>query len=152
VQALVFSVGSQRYALPLADVVEVMRALPLTIPTRLPDGVLGTSLIRGRPTPVVDASQLLSNVPTRGTRWILMRVGARYVALAVDDIVGTHLVTRAKLSVAPPLLGGGGLIEAIGLLDTEFVHVLSSIRLLRDLPDESLTYGTSTEPEGGQTR
>lgn len=151
-QALVFSVGSQRYALPLADVVEVMRALPLTIPTRLPDGVLGTSLIRGRPTPVVDASQLLSNVPTRGTRWILMRVGARYVALAVDDIVGTHLVTRAKLSVAPPLLGGGGLIEAIGLLDTEFVHVLSSIRLLRDLPDESLTYGTSTEPEGGQTR
>lgn len=151
-QALVFSVGTQRYALPLADVVEVMRALPLTVPTRLPDGVLGTSLIRGRPTPVVDASQLLSNAPTTGTRWILMRVGSRHVALAVDDIRGTHLVTRSNLSVAPPLLGGGGLIEAIGLLDTEFVHVLSSVRLLRELPDESLTYGTQTKPDGGQAR
>jgi chemotaxis signal transduction protein len=59
VEVLLFTVGAQSCALPLSDVAEVMRAQPLASQGLQTPGVLGTSLIRGRPTPVVDAGQLL---------------------------------------------------------------------------------------------
>src|SRR6185295_4576205 len=56
---LVVTVQSLACALPIARVIETMRPLPVRRIERAPDIVLGAAIIRGIPTPVVDASRLL---------------------------------------------------------------------------------------------
>ncbi len=48
-QVLVLTVGAQLRALPLTEVVEVMRAQPITSRGMLPQGVLGTAVIVSQP-------------------------------------------------------------------------------------------------------
>lgn len=132
-EVLLFAVGTQRCALPLADVAEVMRAQPLTSHARLTPGVLGTAVIRGRATPVIDAGQLLTGAPTLGERIVLLRVGNRAVALAVDSVLGTTELNQAHLSETPALLNGEQtVLKAIGVLDSELINVLDAVRLVRE--------------------
>lgn len=132
-EVLLFTVGHQCCALPLADVAEVMRAQPLTSHGMLTAGVLGTAIIRGQATPVVDAGQLLCGERTRGGRLVLLRVGSRRVALAVDRVLGTTRSSERHLHTAPALLTGNRpVIERIGVLDSELVHVLSAVRVMAE--------------------
>lgn len=137
-KVLLFAVGTQRCALPLSDVAEVMRAQPLTSHGLLTPGVLGTSIIRGVPTPVVDAGLLLSGAPTRGARLVLLRVGGRAVALAVDSVLGTARLSREQLTETPALLNGDhAVVQAIGVLDSELVHLLNTVQVVVESNAES---------------
>lgn len=139
-EVLLFAVGTQRCALPLSDVAEVMRTQPLASHGVLTPGVLGTALIRSRPTPVVDAGQVLGGERTRGERIVLLRVGTRAVALAVDSVLGTARLTANQLSETPVLLAGDrAIVDAIGILDSELIHVLSAVRLLNESNAEEAT-------------
>jgi purine-binding chemotaxis protein CheW len=129
VQVLVFTVGAQCCAVPLTDVVEVMRAQPITAHGVLPLGVLGTTILRGQPTPVVDAGQILRGMSSSGARLLSLKVGARRVALAVDHIVGPSEIAEDALVDAPALVrGNDSVITALGVLDSELIHVLMSVR------------------------
>ena len=132
-EVLLFTVGKQCCALPLGDVAEVMRAQPLSSHGMLTAGVLGTAIIRGQATPVVDAGQLLCGERAQGGRLVLLRVGSRRVALAVDSVLGTTPSTERQLDAAPALLTGNKpVIERIGVLDSELVHVLSAVRVMAE--------------------
>jgi purine-binding chemotaxis protein CheW len=142
VQVLIFTVGAQFCAVPLTDVVEVMRAQPITSHDVLPAGVLGTTILRGQPTPVIDAGQLLRGASSSGARLLSLKVGLRRVALAVDHIVGTSAIVEDALVDAPALLrGNDGVVAALSVLDSELVHVLTSVRLLPHEPDATLSEG-----------
>jgi purine-binding chemotaxis protein CheW len=122
-------------ALPLGHVIETMRLLPIEPVADAPAGVLGLSIIRGAPVPVVDLAALVgaSEAPTR---LILLRVGARTVALAVAELIGVRRLDADRLEATPPLLqlARAELIESIGILDAQLVVVLRAARLL---PEES---------------
>lgn len=146
-EVLLFAVGTQRCALPLKDVAEVMRGQPLTSHGLLTPGVLGTAIIRGRPTPVVDAGVLLTGNNAHGDRLVLLRVEGRPVALAVDRILGTARLSHGQLTDTPALLNGNqNTIEAIGVLDAELVNLLNTVRLL----GEAHAHLSPSEPTGEQ--
>ena len=78
--ALVVQARAQACALPLSEVVETMRPLPISPMSGWPSFVPGIAVVRGRPTPVVDLGLLLgSNVDLPPTRFVTLRLATRCV-------------------------------------------------------------------------
>lgn len=124
-------------ALPIAHVLETMRPLPVRPLADLPRFVLGLSLIRGWPTPVVDARTLLGGGDTwPARRFVTLRLTAdnqrRVAALAVDEVLGISELTQTALGELPELLKAaqGELISALGSLDSELLLVLEHSRIV----------------------
>lgn len=132
--SLICRVQARLCALPLAHVVETMRALPVEAVAGAPHFVPGLALIRGAPVPVVDTARLLGAQDGCANRFVIVTAGERRVALAVDDVLGVRAVPAGSLHPLPALLheAGGDVVAAIGLLDAELLLVLRSTRLLPD--------------------
>lgn len=111
-----------------------MRPLPIESLAATPRHILGVSLIRGVSVPVVDAGALLAPGPARTTRFLLLRVEDRRVALAVEAISGMRAISTLSLRELPPLLGDASrdIVDSIGSCDEKFLLVLKAARLLED--------------------
>lgn len=136
---LVIRAAGHTCALALADVVEVMRPLPAKSVAGAPAAVLGLSIIRGQPVPVIDLGSLLGS-PSASPfmRFVTIRLGERRAALGVDAVLGIRELGPEVLADLPPLLreAQGELVEGIGTLDSELLLVLRAARLA---PDEIWT-------------
>jgi purine-binding chemotaxis protein CheW len=135
---LVCRVGHKLCALPLSRLIETMRPLDVEPLARVADFVSGVAVIRGRPTPVVDARVLLGSpsrdAPGRYVTLDLSEQGTRIAALAVDAVVGVREIPGAVLGELAPLLSGPSRsLGAVAMLDdTELVLVLEQARLVPD--------------------
>jgi purine-binding chemotaxis protein CheW len=137
---LLCRIGSRIGALALEDVRETMRPLPIEPLTGAPPFVLGFAIIRGFPTPVVDAGRLLDpsassstpNASSSPARFVTLKLGERTAALAVDAVLAVRSLRAETLSNIPPLLRGRGaeLVSAIGALDAQLLLVLEAARLV----------------------
>lgn len=130
--ALFFRTQERFCALPLDCVAEILRPQKLRPATGLPAFVLGVSLIRGAIVPVVDMALLLGAAPIREpARLIVLRLGARAVALAVEAVIGVRAVAAGALQDLPPLLRDAGeAVAAIAPLDHELLLVMQAGWLL----------------------
>ena len=139
---LVCNVGTRLCGVPIEHVVEIMRPLPLEPLAHLASFVAGVSLIRGCPTPVLDAGRLLgSGDQARASqRYVTVRFESRQAALAVDAVRGVRQIARSRLAELPPLLRepGNELVLALGTLDRELMVVLERSRLLPEAVWEAL--------------
>jgi purine-binding chemotaxis protein CheW len=118
-------------------VIETMRPLPIEGIAGMPPFVRGLAVIRGAPVPVVDLAVLVGATETRAcTRFVLLRLDNRRVALAVSAVVGVRDLGAASLEEMPPVLRGANaeMVEAIGTLDAELLVVLRASRVL---PEET---------------
>jgi purine-binding chemotaxis protein CheW len=119
-------------ALPVAQVIETLRPLPIEPLAGAPGFVCGLSLLRGVPVPVVDLGLLLGTEQVRPTRFVALRSGARSVALAVGAVLGVRTLAGAGIRELPPLLQAAAAeaVQALGKLDRELLLVLESGRLV----------------------
>jgi purine-binding chemotaxis protein CheW len=139
---LLCRIGSRIGALALKDVRETMRPLPIEPLMGTPPFVLGLAIIRGFPTPVVDAGRLVGPSPLASTpmvsptpaRFVSLKVGERTTALAVDAVLDIRSLPAETLSTMPPLLLGGDahLVSVLGALDAKLLLVLEAARLVPD--------------------
>jgi purine-binding chemotaxis protein CheW len=126
-------VGDVLCALPLQHVEETMRPLPVERVAGVPCFVLGLALIRGAPTPVIDAGALLNGgAALPPTRFVTVKTGSRLVALAVDAVLGIREISAGSVDALPPLFQNANLdvISAVGTLDSELLLVLRGARLV----------------------
>lgn len=130
-----FVVGSVRYAVPIATVREIVNPLSLVdLPGAAPD-VLGVADYRDEVVPVVDMRRRfgLEAVPdTRRTKWIVLDVGPRLVAIVVDAVTEVFRSDDAQLRPAPPV-GTGKSVRGIAGVTTyggELVFVLDVTRIV----------------------
>jgi purine-binding chemotaxis protein CheW len=134
-RALLCRVAAHLCALPLAGIVEISRPLPIQPIAGVPAFVLGVSMLRGAPAPIVDARALLASEPGgEPKRFVTLRVEARRVGLAVDDVLGIRDLPVDAARELPPLLRSVSreLVSAIGELDAELLLVLDAARLLSE--------------------
>ena len=121
-------------AIPLACVRETLRPLPLEALAGMPAFVLGLAVVRGTPVPVIDADRLFGagDGTTGPTRWVLLCVGERTVALAVAAVLEVRALTTTALAEVPPLMRGSDTdcISVMGTLDAELLLVLECARLM----------------------
>ena len=143
---LVVRIDTRLAALPLRDVIETMRPLPVEGLPGTPPSVLGLSIIRGAAVPVLDLRLLLGLRAAPCTRFVTTRLGERCVALAVDEVVGMRDIPTSSLESLPPLLGEAHseLVTSIAALDRELLMVLRASRRLLDPIDEAVRAAGST--------
>jgi purine-binding chemotaxis protein CheW len=129
---LVVRIEHRLAALPLGDVIETMRPLPIEAIAGAPAGVLGLAIVRGAPVPVLDLRVLLGLPAAPCARFVTARVAERCVAFAVDEVVGAREIAPGALAGLPPLLGEAQpeLVTAMGALDRELLLVLRAGRRL----------------------
>ena len=127
--------GSHHFALPMQHVVETMRMLPIEKVAGCPPIVCGLSVIRGAPTPVIDAARLFDGEAGQCERLVTVRTGKRTIALATQAVVGIWEMANGELDDLPPLLGN---VEAIGGLTTLDQHLVFLLRAARIIPDDIL--------------
>jgi purine-binding chemotaxis protein CheW len=122
-------------AVPIAHVRETMRPLPIEPVPGMPNFVLGVSVVRGAPVPVVDSAILLGLASGRcAGRWVVLRAGARRVVLSVEAIEGIRDLTPEMMGPLPPLLrdAGAEVIAQLGTLDADLLVLLRAGRLLSE--------------------
>jgi purine-binding chemotaxis protein CheW len=127
-----FSVGDVRYALPIATIREIVNPLMVVDLPDAPREVRGVANYRGAVVPVVDLRVRFRLPPledTHKTKWVLIDIGGRLVALVVDTVSG---VFGAQTDLRPaPVLGGGedsrG-IAGVTMHDEDMVFVLDTSR------------------------
>lgn len=131
---LLVTVGDRVCALPLQHVWETMRPLPVEPVAGAPAYVLGLSVIRGAPVPVVDAAALLTGAAGAApcTRFVTVKADERRFALAVDRVVGIRDLDLRQLEKLPALFRHADidLIEAVGVAEAQLLVVLRSARLV----------------------
>jgi purine-binding chemotaxis protein CheW len=129
---LLFRAGGLLCGLPLAHVVETMRPLAVEAQAGSPEFVLGVTVVRGQPAPVVDVAALLGAEGPATTRFVALRVGGRPVVLAVDAVVDVRELPIGSMPAPPPLLQSAhhDVVAAMGSLDAELLLVLDEARLL----------------------
>ncbi len=133
-RALLCRVGTRVCALPIAHVEETMRPLPIEQLAGMPAFVLGLSIIRGSPIPVIDANVLLASAPKDGRiqRFVTVKIGARRAALLVDAVIGVRALESTSTEALPPLLShtASDVLQAVGALDADLLLVLRSARIV----------------------
>ncbi|WP_176736695.1 chemotaxis protein CheW [Oligoflexus tunisiensis] len=125
---LIVRVHTLYCAIPLVNVTEIMRPLPLDRMAGMPAFVRGVSVIRGAATPVVDLRAFLGIPDGSPGRLVTLRVDNRQVALAVDEVLGVQNLNQPTLQNLPPLLHGAAQehVEAVGRLDAHLLIILRS--------------------------
>jgi purine-binding chemotaxis protein CheW len=127
-----FSVGEVSYALPIAAIREIVNPLDVIDLPDAPQEVRGVANYRGEVVPVIDLRVRFRLAPlaeTRKTKWILIDLGGRLVALVVDTVSG---VFGAQSDLRPPPVLGGGEdsrgIAGVTMNDDVMVFVLDTTR------------------------
>lgn len=122
-----------RCALPLGEVAETLRPLPVSPVAGVPSFVRGVSVVRGEPTPVISLAALMGGAASaEPRRFVMLRVAERRVALEVDEVLGLRELNPAELGAVPPLLQGAasGHLAVLGTLDGQLLGALSAAHLL----------------------
>ncbi len=133
--ALLVRAGSRIVALPLESVVETMRPLPTAPVAEMPSFLRGLAIIRGFPAPVVDLALLLDvKSDESASRFVLLRLGERRAALAVDEVLGVRPLDRSAMHAFPPLLQDAyaELVTAVEVRDQQLLFVLQATRVVPD--------------------
>ena len=125
-QIVVFTLDEPRYALNLAAVERVVRAVEVTLLPQVPEIVLGVVNVQGEIAPVVDIRKRL-HLPARemhlDDRLILARTSRRLVALLVDAVVGCRELTDREMVPADQILPGTEYIHGLAMLEDNLVLI-----------------------------
>jgi purine-binding chemotaxis protein CheW len=130
---LLCKAGSHRFALPMANVIETMRMLPVEAVNGPPRIVCGLSIIRGAAVPVIDTARMFDDEAARYERLVTVRTGERIVAFAASAVLGVQMIQGSECEGLPPLLRDAEVIAALARLDEQLVFFL---RVARALPDD----------------
>jgi len=135
-----FRVAGQELAVPIAQVQEVIRAMPLTRLPAAPPHIAGVTNLRGRVAPMVDLAKIMDfSSPSGENRFIIVCRGrGMLIGLLVEAIAAMHQAAgqdiewgvEARVGVASDLVSGllkvgDGLVKILSV-DSLFQKVLKS--------------------------
>ena len=135
-----FRVAGQELAVPIAQVQEVLRAMPLTRLPAAPPHIAGVTNLRGRVAPMVDLAKIMDfSSPGGDNRFVIVCRGrGMLLGLLVEAIAAMHQVAgqdiewgvEARVGVASELVSGllkvgDGLVKILSV-DSLFQKVLKS--------------------------
>jgi purine-binding chemotaxis protein CheW len=141
---VLFTLDEPRYALLLAAVERVVRAVEITPLPKAPEIVLGVINAQGRILPVLDIRKRF-RLPTReisvDNRFIIARTKQRQVALVVDSVAGVHELTEREIVNAKQALPFAQYLKGVAKLEDNLVLIHDLDQFLT-LDEEQVLDGT----------
>jgi len=120
-----FVIGDVNYAFSIDCVREIVNPLQVIELPSSPTAVAGVADYRGDVVPVIDLRVRFGLPPvtvTRRTKWILVEVGRKLVAVIVDAVTDVFGTGGAELRPAPPLGSGDDVRGIAGV--TNFAELM----------------------------
>jgi purine-binding chemotaxis protein CheW len=132
--SLVFRAGPLLCALRLDEVVEIMRPLVVRHLAGTGSYVLGVTIMRGVPTPVIDVARLVGGEPAAVARFVAVRTERGPIAFATGEVLGIRAAAPDAAAQHSALLGGASsrLVAGVGTIGAEPVLLLQSLRVVPD--------------------
>lgn len=130
-QLCAFRIGGEDYAIDIMRVREIIHPLPITPVPRAPAFVEGVIRLRGEVIPVVDVRKRLglpASAATRKSRFLVVNVAGRRIALVVDEVREVLRLPRSEIRPAPSLGATTGPLFFLGVCGGE--RYGSPLRLL----------------------
>ena len=140
-EVLVFEVGGQRYALPTADVCELVRAVAITRVPGAPAVIEGVVDVRGRVLPVLDVRarfRLPAKALDPSDHFIVASAGTRGVILRVDRATHLALIDEASIQPAQALGPGAAYLAGVARLQEGLVLIHDLTTFLSSAEADSL--------------
>ena len=139
---VVFTLDEQRYALRLASVERVVRAVEVTPLPKAPEIVLGMINVQGRIIPVVNVRKRFRR-PEReigiSDQFIIARTLRRTVALAVDAVSDVVPCPEAQVVAAEKILPGLEHVDGVLKIPDGLIFVHDLDRFLSLDEEQALT-------------
>jgi purine-binding chemotaxis protein CheW len=139
-QLVVFSLGSEEYALPIAAVSEIIRATePRSVASEVAwiRGVIG---LRGKIIPIFDLAARLELPPAAAApesgKVVILETGGDQVGVMVDEVEEVLTVETSQLERVPT--ASTEAIEAIAKIGDRLVILLNPEGLFADAPVDEL--------------
>jgi purine-binding chemotaxis protein CheW len=124
-QLVVFSLGSEEYALPIGSVHEIIRYTePRTVASEA-DWIRGVIGLRGKIIPIFDlaARMELDNVSSEPGKIVIVESGTGQVGVMVDEVEEVLTVSSEQLEDVPSAASDA--IEAIAKIEDRLVILLN---------------------------
>lgn len=142
VELLLFRVGHELFAAPLASVEEAVELPAIRHLPEMADDMLGMFALRGRMMPIYSPSRPLGvSLGAAPTAALVVRAGAQRVALAVDDVDDVLDLDLGTLRDAPGVEDADGILLGVARRGRDLVAVLDGDALvaacLTDRPVEA---------------
>ena len=126
VRLVVFRLDEQRYALPLAAVERIVRAVEVTFLPKAPSIVLGVIDMEGQALPVLNVRRRFG-LPEREMRpddhFLIARTVSRVVALMVDEALGLVERSQTAIIAADQIVPGLEQFQGVVKLDDGLVLI-----------------------------
>ena len=126
IQLLAFGMAQQRYALPLAAVERVVRAVEITPLPKAPPMVLGIVNIGGHIVPVFNVRSRF-RLPERDMdlrdHLVLGRTAHRMVALVVDEVSAVMERAESEVITAQEILPGLEYVQGVAKLEDGMILI-----------------------------
>ncbi|HAR44754.1 MAG: hypothetical protein A2X56_03410 [Nitrospirae bacterium GWC2_57_13] len=162
VQALLFRIGMEEYALEIGSLVEVIRPFKITSLPRMPEFVEGVINLRGVIIPAVDMGRRFglvgSGTAQRTARMVITkgaiaaspgRKGQGLLALVVDGVQDVIVIPKKQIEPAPEAARGrnADFIAGMGKVGERLVIFLDIDRILSTEERTALEEAGKEEPE-----
>ncbi len=147
-QYVVFTLRSTRFAVPILQVLRIIRQLPMTQVPRAPDFLEGVINDQGQVVPVVDLRKRLGlhepgppaapSTSEDGGRILILELpptsaaGEQRVGLLVDAVIGIVRIADSDIQPPPPMVAqvNGVYLTGVAQQDEALVMVLNPERVL----------------------
>ena len=134
-QLVVFSLGSEEYALPIGAVHEIIRfSEPRSVASEVP-WIRGVIALRGKIIPIFDLAARMGLEPSEPGKIVIVSSGVGQVGVMVDEVEEVLTVTSEQLEDVPT--ANSESIDAIAKIDDRLVVLLNTSGLFaREVGEE----------------
>lgn len=141
---LCFDVGTERFALPLANVEEIVDGVGVES-TRHSGGALGVLRVRDDVLPVYDASHILQCERLLAEPMAIILHGARgFVAVLVDSAEAAPRTDLSNVRTPPALLASDRVLDGVLRVGARWVGLINAVAFV-----EAMTADATSEFQAG---
>ena len=130
IEVLLFRAGRELFAVPLATIEEAIEAPDIKPLPEMPASMLGVFRLRERLVPAYTPADALGVGPEEAAAALLVRVGDRRIALAIDDVEDVMQLDLSTLRDPPVLGDADALLIGVARHGRELVGVLDADALI----------------------
>ena len=160
IQLAVFKIGREEFGVPINQVKEIVRLIPITPVPHASDFIEGVVNLRGNIITVVDLAQRLklnSSVHSDKTRIIIIEIKEDIIGMVVDEVIEVLHLDTSSIEPAPEIIATGiqkEYLKGVGKLGERLLILIDLVKAfsLKEIEEAKKTGIQKTKQEAGNGR